>query len=267
MSMYAYWLANSGLTVHKLTGLMTEGIGAEELYALQESKMKKIRVLDEKDVEKITQSRRHWDVQEHWGKLQEEGIGFVCVEDARYPQKLRRISATPYALYYIGRLPEETRKSVAIVGARTRSAYGSQITGKLARALAQNRMDIISGMAMGIDADAHSVGLEVIGDTYAVVGCGGDVCYPLRIAGAGRHVVGISAGHTAAAGIFSAKKPYHSRTCGLRDCDGGKKKERIADYCGLCHGTRKGSVCPSRESYGCPERRNQPSDPAGRRHF
>ena len=106
MSMYAYWLANSGLTVHKLTGLMTEGIGAEELYALQESKMKKIRVLDEKDVEKITQSRRHWDVQEHWGKLQEEGIGFVCVEDARYPQKLRRISATPYALYYIGRLSE-----------------------------------------------------------------------------------------------------------------------------------------------------------------
>ena len=157
MSMYAYWLANTGLTVHKLTGLMTEGIGAEELYALQESQMKKIRVLDEKDVEKITQSRRHWDVQEHWGKLQGEGIGFVCVEEARYPQKLRRISATPYALYYIGRLPEETRKSVAIVGARTRSAYGSQITGKLARVLAQNRMDIISGMAMGIDADAHSV--------------------------------------------------------------------------------------------------------------
>lgn len=49
MSMYAYWLANTGLTVHKLTGLMTEGIGAEELYALQESQMKKIRVLDEKD--------------------------------------------------------------------------------------------------------------------------------------------------------------------------------------------------------------------------
>ena len=54
MSMYAYWLANTGLTVHKLTGLMTEGIGAEELYALQESQMKKIRVLDEKDVGKIT---------------------------------------------------------------------------------------------------------------------------------------------------------------------------------------------------------------------
>ena len=160
MSMYAYWLANTGLTVHKLTGLMTEGIGAEELYALQETRMEKIRVLDEKDVGKITQSRRQWDVQEHWGKLQEEGIGFVCVEEARYPQKLRRISAAPYALYYIGRLPDETRKSVAIVGARTRSAYGSQITGKLARALAQNRMDIISGMAMGIDADAHSGALE-----------------------------------------------------------------------------------------------------------
>lgn len=61
----------------------------------------------------------------------------------------------------------------------------------------------------------------------------------MKNAGSGRYFVGISAGHTAAAGIFSAKKPYHSRTCGLRDCDGGKKKERIADYCGLCHGTGK----------------------------
>ena len=87
MSMYAYWLANTGLTVHKLTGLMTEGIGAEELYALQESQMKKIRVLDEKDVEKITQSRRHWEVQERWGKLQEEGIGFVCVEESTVSAK------------------------------------------------------------------------------------------------------------------------------------------------------------------------------------
>ena len=178
MSMYAYWLANSGLTVHKLTGLMTEGIGAEELYALQETRMKKIRVLDEKDVGKITQSRRQWDVQERWGKLQEEGIGFVCVEDARYPQKLRRISATPYALYYIGRLPEETRKSVAIVGARTRSAYGSQITGKLARALAQNRMDIISGMAKGIDGTGQRAALNAGGKSYAVLGSGVDVCYP-----------------------------------------------------------------------------------------
>ena len=89
MSMYAYWLANTGLTVHKLTGLMTEGIGAEELYALQESQMKKIRVLDEKDVEKITQSRRHWEVQEHWGKLQGEGIGFVCGQEVPMEARLR----------------------------------------------------------------------------------------------------------------------------------------------------------------------------------
>ena len=260
MSMYAYWLANTGLTVHKLTGLMTEGIGAEELYALQESQMKKIRVLDEKDVEKITQSRRHWDVQEHWGKLQGEGIGFVCVEEARYPQKLRRISATPYALYYIGRLPEETRKSVAIVGARTRSAYGSQITGKLARALAQNRMDIISGMAMGIDADAHSGALEENGDTYAVLGCGVDVCYPKR----NRYLYekmkdrgGILSEYPPGTPPLPGYFPQRNRIiAGLADyviVMEARKKERIADYCGLCHGTGKGSVCPSRESYGCPE--------------
>lgn len=179
MSMYAYWLANTGLTVHKLTGLMTEGIGAEELYALQESQMKKSGFWM-KGCGKNHTIQTALGCTGALGKTAGEGIGFVCVEEARYPQKLRRISATPYALYYIGRLPEETRKSVAIVGARTRSAYGSQITGKLARALAQNRMDIISGMAMGIDADAHSGALEENGDTYAVLGCGVDVCYPKR---------------------------------------------------------------------------------------
>ena len=97
MSMYAYWLANTGLTVHKLTGLMTEGIGAEELYALQESQMKKIRVLDEKDVEKITQSRRHWDVQEHWGKLQGKGL---CNEG-----KKRKENATMTTRYQMKEMP------------------------------------------------------------------------------------------------------------------------------------------------------------------
>ena len=180
MSMYAYWLANTGLTVHKLTDLMTKGICAEELYALSAAQLEKTGVLEAKDVGKINASRQQWEVMERWMQLQELGIGFVSMEDPQYPEKLRCIASAPYALYYIGGLPEETRRRVAIVGARTRSAYGSQLTGKLAKALAKNQIDVISGMAMGIDADAHDGDLEGGGDTYAVLGCGVDVCYPKR---------------------------------------------------------------------------------------
>ena len=84
----------------------------------------------------------------------------------------------PYALYYVGKLPDENRKRVAIVGARGRSAYGSQVAGKLAKRLAEANVDVISGMALGIDTDSHFGALDGKGDTYAVLGCGADVCYP-----------------------------------------------------------------------------------------
>ena len=260
MSMYAYWLANTGLTVHKLTGLMTEGIGAEELYALQESQMKKIRVLDEKDVGKITQSRRQWDVQERWGKLQ----GKESVLSAWKMRGTRKSSA--------GFL-QHLMRCIILAGCRMKrervwqlSGRGQEVPmearlrGKLARALAQNRMDIISGMAMGIDADAHSGALEENGDTYAVLGCGVDVCYPKR----NRYLYekmqdrgGILSEYPPGTPPLPGYFPQRNRIiAGLADyviVMEARKKERIADYCGLCHGTGKGSVCPSWESYGCPE--------------
>ena len=50
-----------------------------------------------------------------------------------YPQKLVEIPDSPYALYYIGKLPDESKKAVAIVGARMRSAYGCEVAKKLRR--------------------------------------------------------------------------------------------------------------------------------------
>ena len=108
----------------------------------------------------------------------ESGAGFVSWEDDAYPGKLKTIAHAPYALYYVGKLPDEKRKRVAIVGARGRSAYGSQVAGKLAKCLAEANVDVISGMALGIDTDSHYGALDGKGDTYAVLGCGVDVCYP-----------------------------------------------------------------------------------------
>ena len=95
-----------------------------------------------------------------------------------YPDKLRNIHNPPYCLYYIGKLPEKNRKSVGIVGARGRSCYGSEVARKISGELAKYNIDIISGMAKGIDADSHVGALDVHGDTYAVLGCGVDICYP-----------------------------------------------------------------------------------------
>ncbi len=109
---------------------------------------------------------------------QRDGIQYIQQNHAAYPQKLLCYKGMPKGLYVLGKLPDKTRKSVAIVGARRSSAYGNQIAKSFAKELADAGVQIISGMAWGIDGKAHEGALEGGGDTYAVLGCGVDICYP-----------------------------------------------------------------------------------------
>ena len=176
---YAYWLANlQGLGTAKKRFLLESGIIAEELYHSSSYHLKGIEGLTEADIKIVQKSKKEWNVEKEWFDLMGRGIGFVSLEQEDFPQKVRHISDAPYALYYVGKLPEEHRKSVAIVGARGRSAYGSEMTRVLAKALAEHGVQVISGLARGIDGDAHKGALDAQGDTFGVLGSGIDVCYP-----------------------------------------------------------------------------------------
>ena len=104
-------------------------------------------------------------------------INIIEKKDARYPAKLRPLKGMPSRLYYIGDLPE-AGPSVAIVGARACSAYGRSMALALGKYLAEHGVPVISGMAAGIDGYAHEGALSGGGSTWAVLGCGPDVCYP-----------------------------------------------------------------------------------------
>lgn len=176
---YAYWLSNiPGMTPAKIRLLLQKTQGAEELYQLSQREIEKIEGIPTQLALSIAESKRHWNLDEKWFELMAKGIGMVSLEQETYPKKLRYIQNPPYVLYYIGRLPYENQKSVAIVGARGRSAYGSQIAGHLAKELSNHGVQVISGLAKGIDGDAHKGALEGTGDTFAVLGCGIDICYP-----------------------------------------------------------------------------------------
>ena len=176
---YAYWLHNiPGFGNAKIRSLYHEVGSAEELYHLPLAQIKSIMGIREEEAKLIHASQRKWDVDKEWFRLMEQGIGFVSLEQPEFPEKVRHIHNPPYALYYVGKLPEENRKTVAIVGARTRSAYGSQVATELGKTLAQNGVQVVSGLARGIDRDAHQGALDGGGDTYAVLGCGVDICYP-----------------------------------------------------------------------------------------
>lgn len=95
-----------------------------------------------------------------------------------YPGRLMPYPDMPGGIYVSGKLPENNRPSAAIVGARACSAYGREQARRYARVLAAAGVQIISGLASGIDAAAHEGALEGNGATFAVLGCGVNICYP-----------------------------------------------------------------------------------------
>jgi len=103
---------------------------------------------------------------------------------AAYPALLAAIYDPPKRLYLRGSRPELLAgPCVAIVGARACSAYGAQVARSLGRALAAAGAVVVSGLARGVDGEAHRGALEASGATVAVLGCGIDRDYPRTHAG------------------------------------------------------------------------------------
>lgn len=134
-------------------------------------------------------NRRNSFSDEKTDSAESAGIQYIRREDALYPEKLKDFRGMPEAIWCMGRLPDAKRRTVAIVGARRSSDYGNSMARYFARELAKAGVQIISGMAWGIDGFAHAGALDVNGDTFAVLGGGVDVCYPTGHRGIYEHLL------------------------------------------------------------------------------
>ena len=121
---------------------------------------------------------RSYDLNREYEELLKKGIRFLTAEDEDYPQRLRKIPSAPYALYVLGKLPPENLPAVAMIGARECSEYGIYVAKNFAKELGAHGIPVISGMARGIDSISQEAALQAGGRTYAVLGCGVDICYP-----------------------------------------------------------------------------------------
>lgn len=196
-----YWIACiEGISCRRKWEIRCGIDTPEELYYIEETRKNlKLDITDE-EVRIIAGSRETRNWKEEYKHLQEKEIHFVCRSEAEYPKKLSEIVGAPYALYWIGKMPVADAFSVAIVGARRCTSYGEKMTLEFAETLAGVGVQIISGMARGIDGAAHRGALNVGGDTYAVLGCGVDRCYP------GEHK-GLYQDLIARGGVFSEYPP------------------------------------------------------------
>ena len=134
--------------------------------------------LDDRTTEAILSARSRLDPESLLDRCAQSGIRPLVWEDAEYPLCLKELPAPPPVLYLKGNLREADAISAAVVGTRKMTAYGREVTRIFASALAASGITVVSGMARGIDAEAHNAALERHGRTLAVFGCGVDVVYP-----------------------------------------------------------------------------------------
>ena len=134
--------------------------------------------LDRRSLKNLLAARATLDLERELERIAAAGAQVLTWGSPGYPRLLREISAPPPVLYVKGTLTEEDAWAVAVVGTRRALTYGREVTRRLTTTLARSGITIISGMARGIDAEAHWAALKAGGRTIAVFGCGIDCIYP-----------------------------------------------------------------------------------------
>lgn len=175
---YWYWLTNiNGIgrkTIQKLLNIY----GTPEAVYLENEEKVSVCFQNVKQKEAFSMSKREDHIIHSYQKLTGRGVSFIHRDLECYPAKLRNIPDAPFSLYLKGNLPPEDQKTIAIIGARNCTRYGSEMARYFGRELSKCGIGIISGLARGIDGMAHTGALEAGGYTLGVLGCGIDRIYP-----------------------------------------------------------------------------------------
>ncbi len=183
----AFWLA----------WLQITGIGPTLLRRLQQhfgtlaaaweaspAQLREIEGFGFQTIEVVVALRSRIHPQQLLQQHEQENPNFWTPSDADYPRLLLETPSPPPALYYRGQVQLQENQGVTplvgIVGTRNPSEYGRRWTRKISTALTQSGFVIVSGLADGIDTEAHRSCIEAGGRTLAILGTGVDIVYPSR---------------------------------------------------------------------------------------
>lgn len=136
--------------------------------------------LDRRSLANLLKTREEISLDEEMEKIERRGIKVLNWEDDAYPAHLLNIYDPPPVLYLKGEILPQDEWAVAVVGTRGATVYGKEVAREIAGGLARNGITVVSGLARGIDSQAHQAALEAGGRTIAVFGSGIDIVYPPR---------------------------------------------------------------------------------------
>ncbi|HIC89289.1 MAG TPA: DNA-protecting protein DprA [Anaerolineae bacterium] len=175
-----YWIGFSmvpGIGPARFRALQGYFGGLEEAWNASAAELREAG-LDRRSIRNLMQWRARVDLDAVVQRLRSLGVDVLTWDDEAFPSNLKNIYDPPVVLYVRGELRPEDEWALAVVGTRRATVYGKEVTRRIVTGLAQAGVTIISGLARGIDAQAHRAALEAGGRTIAVLGSGVDIIYP-----------------------------------------------------------------------------------------
>ncbi len=150
----------------------------DKIYKLEKKELLRIKGIGESLVNSILDKNIRKNLENYVIYMKRNNIDIISIEDEEYPNLLKQIYDPPISLYIKGNKDILNDSSIAIVGCREASDYGKKVAKYFAYNLANQNINIISGLAKGVDSYAHIGVLSTCGRTIAVVGNGLDTVYP-----------------------------------------------------------------------------------------
>jgi DNA processing protein len=173
------------LTLHLTQGLGPAGVralldafgGPAEIFRATAKELRQVKGIKQSVIDTLTKSPPVKQAEQELEKAARLGVDIISWQHEHYPLLLQKIYNPPLVLFVKGRTEVLNRPAIAVVGSRAATSYGVKIARQFSSGLA-SRVNIVSGLALGIDTAAHLGALENNGSTIAVLGCGMDVVYP-----------------------------------------------------------------------------------------
>ncbi len=168
-----------GVRYPQLTQLLNTLRTPEAILETPAEELCKIRTIGPQIAENIASWKSIVDLDKELESIYSAGANVTTIFDDDYPVALRNTPDAPIVLYSYGKwLPIDSERSISFIGTRMASSYGRICARTIARNLAEHRISIISGLALGIDTMGHEGALDAGGRTIAVIGSGLNHIFP-----------------------------------------------------------------------------------------
>lgn len=176
---YWIWLSRiKGINSVLIMKLLNELKTPKQLWNANEHQLKQVPGITSKNIKEIMNKEYRNNLEKYLEYMGKTNIKIITIFDEEYPQKLNNIYDKPIILFVKGNEKILNDKAVAIIGCRNASEYGKKVGHQLAYDVGNNNINIISGLARGIDTNAHIGALKSKAKTIAVLGNGLDMIYP-----------------------------------------------------------------------------------------